>query len=79
MKKYFLYGGSFNCKKIFLFKFCNNTFMSVSKTNINAADVFFLPAKFRLFFLSFCIYIPLTLRGLLPLYSTFIAVVNTEN
>lgn len=53
--------------------------MSVSKTNINAADVFFLPAKFRLFFLSFCIYIPLTSRGLLPLYSTFIAVVNTEN
>lgn len=59
--------------------FCNNTFMSVSKTNLNAADVSFLPAKFRLFFLFFCIYIPLTSRGLLPLYSTFIAAVNTEN
>lgn len=66
-------------KKKQLFFFRNNTFMSVSKTNLNAADVSFLLAKFRLFFLSFCIYTPLTSRGLLPLYSTFIAVVNTEN
>lgn len=68
-----------NPKTTFYFLFCNNTFLSVSKTNQNAADVSFLLAKFRLFFLSFCIYIPLTSRGLLPLYSTFIAVVNTEN